>query len=141
MNDILPKARPASLRVATVVLWEYLKQMWGDPLYQAAPAITLFVLPLATAAVLMRRQSAVAQTPLIYGCFAAMVVLWWGVTALFYGPFFASAQYLAMGVGAFVLLVAVTIAVTRMRRVSADPAATPVAPASFLRQPGSNIAG
>ena len=127
--------------VATVVLWEYLKQMWGDPLYQAAPAITLFVLPLATAAVLMRRQSAVAQTPLIYGCFAAMVVLWWGVTALFYGPFFASAQYLAMGVGAFVLLVAVTIAVTRMRRVSADPAATPVAPASFLRQPGSNIAG
>lgn len=108
--------------VAVVILWEYLKQMWGDPLYQAAPAITLFALPLATTALLLRRRSAVAQTPLIYGCFAAMVVLWWGVTATFYGAFFSTWQYLATGVGAFVMLVEVTVAVGRMRRGGATPA-------------------
>ena len=107
--------------VATVVLWEYLKHMWGDPLYQAAPAITLFVLPLATTALILRRRSAIAQHPLIYACFAGMVVLWWGVTARFYGPFFTGWQYLAVGVGAFVMLVAVTVLVARLRRRDATP--------------------
>jgi hypothetical protein len=104
--------------VAFVVLWEYLKQMWGDPLYQAAPAITLFVLPLATTALILRRRSAVAQTPVIYGCFAAMVLLWWGVTARFYGPFFTTWQYLTVGAGAFAMLVGVTILVAVLRRTT-----------------------
>ena len=77
--------------------------------------LTLALLPLATTALLLRRQSAVAQSPIIYGCFAAMVVLWWGVTALYYGGPFASWQYLSTGVAAFVMLVGVTVAVTRMR--------------------------
>src|SRR5262249_11270744 len=102
--------------VAFVVLWEYLKQMWGDPLYQAAPAITMFVLPLATTALILRRRSAVAQPPAIYGCFAAMVLLWWGVTARFYGPFFTTWQYLAVGAGAFAMLVGVTTLVAVLRR-------------------------
>ena len=106
--------------VATVVLWEYLKQLWGDPLYQAAPAITLFVLPVAATALILRRRSAVAQLPLIYGCFAAMVVLWWGVTATFYGPFFATWQYLTAGIAAFVMLTGVTVLVTRLRNGAAS---------------------
>ncbi len=101
--------------VAFVIVWEYTRVFWSDPLYQAAPAITLFLLPLATTALLLRRQSAVAQSPLIYGCFATMVVLWWGVTATYYGGVFASCQYLLTGVTAFVMLVGVTIAVVRMR--------------------------
>lgn len=101
--------------VAFVVIWEYMKIVWDDPLYQAAPAITLFLLPLATTALLLRRRSAVSQTPLIYGCFAAMVVLWWGVTAGYYGYGFGGWQYLLAGVIAFVMLVGVTVAVARMR--------------------------
>src|SRR6516225_6429061 len=101
--------------VAFVIVWEYMKIVWADPLYQAVPAITLFALPLATTALLLRRRSAVAQSPFIYGCFAAMVVLWWAVTAGYYGDGFARWQYLLTGVGAFVMLVGVTIAVARMR--------------------------
>lgn len=101
--------------VAFVIVWEYTRVCWADPLYQAAPAITLFLLPLATTALLLRRQSAVAQSPVIYGCFAAMVVFWWGVTASFYGGGFASWQYILTGVTAFVMLVGVTVAVARMR--------------------------
>ncbi|BBY25763.1 hypothetical protein [Mycobacterium stomatepiae] len=100
---------------AFVVVWEYMKVVWDDPLYQAAPAITLFLLPLSTTALLLRRRSAIAQSPLIYGCFAAMAVLWWGVTAGYYGGGFASWQYLLTGVVAFVMLVGVTVAVARMR--------------------------
>lgn len=109
--------------VAMVILWEYLKQLWGDPLYQAAPAITLFVLPVAATALILRRRSAVSQHALIYGCFAAMVVLWWGVTTTFYGPFFGTWQYLTVGVGAFVMLTGVTVLVARLRNggVSLDP--------------------
>jgi hypothetical protein len=101
--------------VAFVVVWEYMKIVWDDPLYQAAPAITLFLLPLATTALLLRRRSAVAQSPVIYGCFAAMVVLWWGVTVGYYGGNFGSWQYILTGVFAFVMLISVTIAVARMR--------------------------
>jgi hypothetical protein len=54
---------------AFVIVWEYMKVVWNDPLYQAVPAITLFLLPLATTALLLRRRSAVAQSPVIYGCF------------------------------------------------------------------------
>lgn len=100
---------------AFVIIWEYMKVVWDDPLYQAVPAITLFLLPVATTALLLRRRSAVAQIPLIYGCFAAMVVLWWGVTAGYYGGAFASWQYLLTGAAAFVMLVGVTVAVARMR--------------------------
>jgi hypothetical protein len=113
--------------VAFVVVWEYMKVVWNDPLYQAAPAITLFLLPMATTALLLRRRSAVAQSPLIYGCFAAMVVLWWGVTAGYYGGGFASWQYLLTGVVAFVMLVGVTVAVARMRT-----AAEKLAPAAAV---------
>ncbi len=102
-----------------------MKVVWDDPLYQAVPAITLFLLPLATTALLLRRRSAVAQSPVIYGCFAAMVVLWWAVTAGYYGGGFASWQYLLTGVAAFIMLVGVSAAVARMRmdaekRVSAS---------------------
>lgn len=106
--------------VAMVILWEYLKQMWGDPLYQAAPAITLFALPVATTALILRRRSVVGQHALTYGCFAAMVVLWWGVTATFYGPFFATWQYLTVGAAAFVMLGALTIVVARLRNGTAS---------------------
>lgn len=106
---------------AFVIVWEYTRVFWSDPLYQAAPAITLFLLPLATTALLLRRQSAVAQSPISYGCFAAMVVLWWGVTAGYYGGPFASWQYLLAGLAAFVMLVAVTVAVARMRMTTRQP--------------------
>jgi hypothetical protein len=103
-----------------VVLWEYLLVIFDDPIYQAAPAITLFLLPVATTALLLRRQSAVGQAPLVYGCFAAMVPLWWGVTAGAYGGAFRSWQYLSAGVLAFGMLIAVTVAVWRLSQLQAE---------------------
>jgi hypothetical protein len=110
--------------VAFVVVWEYMKVVWDDPLYQAVPAITLFLLPIATTALLLRRRSAVAQSAVIYGCFAAMVVVWWGVTVAFYGGNFRSWQYILTGVLAFVMLAGVTAAVARMRSDGAPYLAT-----------------
>ncbi|MCX2930120.1 hypothetical protein ORI20_07535 [Mycobacterium sp. CVI_P3] len=119
---------------AVVILWEYLKAMWGDPLYQAAPAITLFVLPVATTALILRRRSAVGQHPVIYGCFAAMVVLWWGVTVTFYGPFFGSWQYVTVGIAACVMLAGVTVFVARLRNGTAS-----LGPSGISGQPASKI--
>ena len=140
-REYLPNGRPTTWAalvvagaVAVVILWEYLKSMWGDPLYQAAPAITLFALPVATTALILRRRSAVAQHPLMYGCFAAMVVLWWGVTATFYGPFFATWQYLTVGVAAFVMLTGVTVLVARLRNGTAT-----LGPSGISEQPASKI--
>jgi hypothetical protein len=112
---------------ATVVGWEYLKIVFDDPLYQAGAALTLFVLPMFTTAQLLRRASAVAQTPLIYGSFATMVVLWWGVTVGYYGDQFGSWQYILAGVAAFVMLVGVTVSIGRMRRSAVVPDLTGVA--------------
>lgn len=109
--------------VAFVVIWEYMKVVWDDPLYQAAPAITLFLLPLATTALLLRRRSAVSQSPLIYGCFAAMVIL-----CGYYGYGFASWQYLLTGAVAFLMLVGVTLAVARMRTCTGKRVPAAVAP-------------
>lgn len=103
-----------------VVVWEYLQTVWDDPLYQAVGAITLALIPIAVTTTLLRRQSAVAQSPLVYGLFATMVVLWWGVTAGFYGGNFRSWQYLITGLMAFVTLVGITVAVSRMRK-AVDP--------------------
>lgn len=140
-REYLPNGRTATWTallaggaIAVVVLWEYLKQMWGDPLYQAAPAVTLFVLPVAATALILRRRSAVAQHALIYGCFAGMVVLWWSITATFYGPFFVSWQYLTAGGVAFVMLVGVTVLVARLRRGT-----TTLGPAGISEHPASKI--
>lgn len=106
---------------ASVIVWEYMKVVWDDPLYQAAGAITLALIPMAVIVLLLRRRSAVAQSPLVYGLFAVMIPLWWGVTAGFYSGEFRSWQYLLAGATAFILLVAVTIVVARMRRATTTP--------------------
>ncbi|OLL73449.1 hypothetical protein Ae168Ps1_1832 [Pseudonocardia sp. Ae168_Ps1] len=110
---------------AIVVLWEWQKVVWDDPLYQAAPAMTLFLLPIAATALILRRRSAVSQSVVVYGCFAGMVPLWWGITALYYRGPFLSWQYLAAGVLAFAMLVAATVLVERMRAAGATAAPDP----------------
>ncbi|WP_067671558.1 hypothetical protein [Nocardia miyunensis] len=111
----------------TVVCWEYLKTVWDDPLYQALAAVTLYLIPLAVVPLVLRRRSAIAQSPVIYGCFAAMVVLWWAVTAGAYGPAFRTWQYLLLGVAAFVALSALAWWIHRLRRDgrAGEPAWTP----------------
>jgi len=98
-----------------VLAWEYQKTIWDDPLYQAVAATTLYVIPLAVVPLVLRRRSAIAQTPLIYGCFAAMVVLWWAVTIGGYGEPFRTWQYVASGVVAFGGLAAVSVWIRRLR--------------------------
>lgn len=102
--------------LASVVLWEYHEVIFDDPIYQAAPAITLFLLPVATAALLLRRRSFLGQSAAVFGCFAGMVPLWWAVTAGAYGGAFRSWQYVTTGVLAGAMLIGVTVVVWRANR-------------------------
>lgn len=106
-----------------VLCWEYQKTIWDDPLYQALAATTLYAIPLAVVPLILRRRSAISQSPVVYACFAAMVPLWWGVTAGAYGDAFRTWQYLGSGVVAFVGLVGVAVWVRRLR--AAQGAAQP----------------
>ncbi len=109
--------------VLFVLAWEYQKTIWDDPLYQALAATTLYVLPLAVVPLVLRRRSAISQSPVIYGSFAAMVPLWWGVTAGAYGEAFRTWQYLGSGVVAFALLTAIAVWIHLLR--SADNTTEP----------------
>lgn len=106
-----------------VLCWEYQTTVWDDPLHQALAATTLYLIPLAVVPLVLRRRSAVAQSPVIYGCFAAMVVLWWAVTAGAYGEGFRTWQYLLSGVVAFSTLTALSVWIHRLR--SAGPVPEP----------------
>ena len=52
-----------------VLCWEYQKTIWDDPLYQALASTTLYVIPLAVVPLVLRRRSAIAQSPVIYASF------------------------------------------------------------------------
>lgn len=95
--------------------WEYLQTVFDDPLYQALAATTMYVIPLAVVPLVLRRGSAVAQSPVVYGCFATMVILWWAVTAGAYGDAFRTWQYLACGVVACGSLTALSVWIYRLR--------------------------
>lgn len=107
-----------------VLCWEYQKTIWDDPLSQALASTTMYVIPLAVVPLVLRRRSAIAQSSVIYGCFAAMVVLWWAVTAGAYAGEFRSWQYLLSGVVAFVTLAALSrwIHVLRSTGRAGEPA-------------------
>jgi hypothetical protein len=98
-----------------VLCWEYLKTVWDDPLYQALASTTMYLIPLAAVPLILRRRSAIAQSPIIYGSFAGMIILWWGVTVGAYGDAFRTWQYLALGVVALASLSALTYWVWRLR--------------------------
>jgi hypothetical protein len=103
-----------------VLCWEYQKTIWDDPLYQALAATTLYLIPMATVPLVLRRRSAIAQSPVIYGSFAAMVVLWWVTTAGFYGDGFQTWQYLASGATALVSLTGLSLWIARLRADGRD---------------------
>jgi hypothetical protein len=122
-KEYLPKGTQAQwgglLAAGTVIVvlcWEYQKTIWDDPLYQALASTTMYLIPLAVVPLVLRRRSAISQSPVIYGCFAAMVILWWGVTAGAYGEAFRTWQYLASGVVAFATLAALSFWIHRLRR-------------------------
>jgi hypothetical protein len=104
-----------------VLAWEYQKTIWDDPLYQALAATTLYIIPLAVVPLVLRRRSAIAQSPVIYGCFAAMVVLWWAVTVGGYGEPFRTWQYVWSGFVAFAALAAVAVWIGRLRAAAPVP--------------------
>lgn len=104
-----------------VLAWEYQTTVWDDPLHQALASTTLYVIPLAVVPLVLRRRSAVAQSPVIYGCFAAMVVLWWAVTVGAYGEGFRTWQYVTTGVVAFVTLSLLAGWIHRLRSAGPPP--------------------
>jgi hypothetical protein len=126
--------------IAWIVGWEFFKLLAADPLYQAAAALTLFALPIAGVAQMLRRRSVAGQTVAVWGGFTAMVPLWWAVTVYYYGDGFRSWQYVSLGVVAFVMFVAVTTYVARARQDwpapgSAQPGPEVARPASLSGSP------
>jgi hypothetical protein len=122
-KEYLPKGTQAQWNMLVVagtalfvLCWEYQKTIWDDPLYQALASTTMYVIPLAVVPLVLRRRSAIAQSPVIYGSFAVMVPLWWGVTAGAYGAGFRTWQYLLSGVVAFVTLSALAWWIHHLRR-------------------------
>lgn len=107
--------------LAWIVGWEFFKLLADDPLYQAGAALTLFALPIAGTAQMLRRRSVAGQTVAVWGGFTAMVPLWWGVTVYYYGDGFRSWQYISLGAVAFAMFVAVTIYVSRARKAGSVP--------------------
>lgn len=106
-----------------VLCWEYQKTVWDDPLSQALASTTMYVIPLFVVPLVLRRRSAIAQSPVIYACFAGMIVLWWGVTAGAYGDAFRTWQYLTSGVVAFAAMSSLAWWIHRLR--TAGPVAQP----------------
>ncbi|MVU80771.1 hypothetical protein GPX89_26400 [Nocardia sp. ET3-3] len=107
-----------------ILCWEYQKTIWADPLYQALASTTLYVIPLFVVPLILRRRSPIAQSPVIYGSFAAMVPLWWAVTVGAYGGPFRSWQYLASGIVAFTTLTTLTWWIHRLRSTEPVPRPT-----------------
>jgi len=107
--------------VAWIVGWEYFLLLVNDPLYQAGAALTLFALPIAGRAQMLRRRSVAGQTVALWGGFTAMVPLWWTVTVYYYGDGFRSWQYVSLGVVAFAMFAAVTFFVARVRATQTSP--------------------
>lgn len=104
----------------TALAWEYLQTVFADPLYQALAATTMYVIPLAVVPLILRRRSAIGQSPVIYGCFAGMVPLWWAVTAGAYGEAFRTWQYGLSAVVACASLTALAIWIRRLRATAAQ---------------------
>ena len=110
--------------IGTNIAWEYLKAVMQDPLYQASPALTLLALPLAGAALMIRRRSVVGQTVVIWGSFTVLSVLWWATTVAFYTSFFRSWEYIAAGVFTVASCASLTAVVARLRPREAARAET-----------------
>ena len=121
-KEYLPQATPrqfgalvAGGAVAWIVGWEFFRRLADDPLYQAGAALTLFVLPIAGVAQMLRRRSLAGQSVTVWAGFTAMVPLWWLVTVYYYGDGFRSWQYVSLGVVAFAMFAAVTTFVVRFK--------------------------
>lgn len=87
--------------VAAVVAWEYLRLAFDDPLYLAGPAPTMVSYVVFGASMYLRRQSAVGQSPLMWGSFTCMVAAWWVTVGIWFTGAFRSWQYIAAGIFCF----------------------------------------
>ncbi|MDO3402720.1 hypothetical protein QWI29_21990 [Mycolicibacterium neoaurum] len=89
-----------------VIGWEYLRVLFGDPLYLASSSLTLLSYALFGPALLLRRHGRRGQTLFMWGNFTAMTATWWVTTCVFLAPIFLSWQYVAVGVFTFAVGVA-----------------------------------
>jgi len=108
----------------TALDWEYQKTIRDDPLYQALAATTLFIIPLFVVPLVLRRGSAVSESPVVYGCFAAMAALWGAVTVSASGDAFRTWQYVASGMATFITLDGVSAWIHLLRHAERLPGPT-----------------
>lgn len=127
-NELAPKMAPRNfaLLLGTGLLFavsahELFKSAFGDPLFQIDPTLTMIVYPAFGAAMLLRRQSARGQTPLMWWNFTAMTGLFHVTTYLYYGQAFQTPQYVIAAIVATVGGAVMAVVVGRPEwRYSAD---------------------
>jgi len=119
-QELCPRASPrvflallASGQAFTVVSFIFLKQTFGDPLFQMDLMLTILVYPALGAALLLRRQSARGQSPAMWWTFTAMTALWAITTYLWFTPEFRSWPCVAADIAATLAGAAMAIVVAK----------------------------
>lgn len=99
--------------VAGVVIHEFFKGFFGDPLYQLDPTLTMMIYPLFSAAMLIRRGSSLGQSLTMWWTFSAMTLMFHLTTFLHFGQQFGTPAYLLSGI--FAALMGAALASKRLR--------------------------
>jgi hypothetical protein len=106
----------ATAVVGTIIAWEYLRSLVGDPLYMASSALTLMSFALFGPALYLRRGGPRGQNLVMWVSFTAMTFTWWLTTASYLPAAFRSPQYLAVGGFSFAVGLVMSAVFVRHRR-------------------------
>ncbi|HWO25748.1 MAG TPA: hypothetical protein VNO30_43720 [Kofleriaceae bacterium] len=106
-----------------LVVWLFVKVLIGDPLYITYFHLANMAGPAFGAAMLIRRRSRVGTTPLIWGAYTLMSGSWFLACALWFGPPFASLEFILLYVACTGAAAAMTVAVSRMPVSTPEPEA------------------
>lgn len=123
--------------LGTILVWEYLRSITGDPLYMASSAMTLAAYGLLGPALYLRRGGARGQSPVMWLSFTAMTATWWLTTYLWFPTVFRSPQYLGIGAFAFISGAGMSAIVLRERRSDRQGTVPPMSGAAETCSTGS----
>jgi hypothetical protein len=131
-NELLPSWTQSQFRalvfaglIVSTVVWVFVKEAIRDDLYITYFHLANMAGPLFGAAQVIRRRSTAGTNPLIWSAYTVMVASWFTACALWFGPPFASSNYLALYAACTLSAAAMAIFVRRMSP-QAIPSGVPV---------------
>lgn len=84
--------------VGGFLVWETVKSILADELYLVAFGLTIVSYPLLAVPLLLRRRSALGQTPLMWGAFTVVCVCYFTASASWFGEAFRDWKWITLGV-------------------------------------------